>query len=320
MTKMRKKVLVLGGTGWLGHNVALDLEEHGYDVTVCTRGRKSLFSDRVAHLRAIVANKSDEAAMAEILAEPYDAIIDTVPSETSIGLVCKYAPKVGHYVHCSSTGGYAPLPFVPCDETAPFGGFDSTSGWYEKAVDDRKAMTAFVNEGFRCTVIRPCYITGPGMLPLDNLGGRRLDFIADILAGKTLDLPNDGQALLQPIHVHDLAVSFRLAIETERSIGQIYNICLAHAIPLWRYLELNGEALGRKVSINCMPVDDMLRKYGDSVNDIWLRFLATHMCFTIDKARRDLGYCPHCTPEEAVRETAAWAATLSADELPQYGG
>ena len=41
---------------------------------------------------------------------------------------------------------------------------------------------------------------------------------------------------------------------------------------------------------------------------IGMRFLATHMCFSIDKARRDLGYQPHCSPEEAIEENARWAA------------
>lgn len=305
---MTKKVLLFGGTGWLGHNIALDLEAHGYDVTICTRGRKNEFSAKVAHLKSIVADKSDEATMASILSVRYDAIIDTVPSVESIDLIAKYAPDVEHYVHCSSTGGYAPLPFVPCNETAPYGGFDNSSGWFEKAIDDRKAMKKFLDDGFRCTVIRPCYITGPGMLPLDNLGDRREDFIPDIIAEKTLDLPDNGLALLQPIHVYDLAVSFRLAIETERSVGQIYNICLDHAVPLTRYIELNAEALGKKAHLNFVPLEEMVEKYRDVTYDIGLRFMATHMCFSIDKARRDLGYCPHCSPEEAIRETAVWAA------------
>ena len=304
-----RKVLLLGGTGWLGHTIALELESSGYDVTICTRGKKNEFSDSVSHLRAVVADKSDETAMASVLSERYDGIVDTVPTVESLEWIAKYAPSVGHYVHCSSTGGYAPLPFIPCDETAPFGGFDKSSGWYRKAVCDSTAMRKFLDNGFRSTVIRPCYITGPGMLPLDNLGGRRQDFIKDILAEKVLDLPDNGLALLQPVHIHDLAVSFRLALETERSVGQIYNICLDHAVPLTRYLELNAEALGRKVNVNFVPLPEMLRKYGDSISEIGLRFLATHMCFSIEKAQRDLGYRPHCSPEEAIRETALWAAT-----------
>ncbi|MFA6931052.1 MAG: NAD-dependent epimerase/dehydratase family protein [Lentisphaeria bacterium] len=301
------KVIVFGGTGWLGHHIVLDLLKNGYQVTLCSRGKKSTFASEIAGCPALQADKNDEKAMSELFAAHYDVIIDTVPTEQSIALIARYARGLKHYLHCSSTGGYAPLPFLPCDETAPYGGFDNTSGWKAKADYDQAALNLFQNTGFPATVIRPCYITGPGMLPLDNLGGRREDFIADILAEKMLDLPDNGLSLLQPIHVRDLAVSFRLAIENRRSISQIYNICLAHAVTLKKYLEINAAAFGKKAQISYVPLQNMLIKYPQA-HQVGMQFLATHMCFSIEKARRDLGYKPHCTPEEAIEETAHWAA------------
>lgn len=302
------RIIVFGGTGWLGHNIVLQLLDAGHDVTICSRGQKKLFLDEVAKVKTVTADKKDEAAVKEIFKTPYDAVVDTVPSLESIAHIRKYAGNISRYIHCSSTGGYAPLPFVPCDETAPYGGFEKTSGWAAKAVYDNEAMRLFREEGFPVTVIRPCYITGPGMLPLDNQGGRRKDYIADVLAEKTLDVPDNGLSLLQPIHVKDLAASFRLVLQIPRSSGQIYNICLSHAVTLIRYHEINAAALGRKVHLNFMSVDDMLKKYAGNIHETGLRFLATHMCFTIEKAIRDLGYQPHCTPEEAIAETARWAA------------
>ena len=301
-----RKVVVFGGTGWLGHKVALNFAKAGCDVTVVSRGIKSAFTERLGSIRQIAADKKCEDSMREILAENYDIIIDTVPQMESIQHIHRFAGKnLEHYIHCSSTGGYAPLPFIPCDETAPYGGFDGKSGWAGKARVDNLAMELFGQTGFPATVIRPCYITGGGdLLPLDNLGGRRPDFIPDILAGKVLDLPEDGQALLQPVHVDDLADSFLLAANTRNSISQRYNICLAHAVPIKRYVELNAEAIGCEAKINYMSVPAMLEKYGDTIDPIWLRFFATHMCFTIEKARRELGYEPKHTPEETIRETA----------------
>ena len=302
------KVMVFGGTGWLGHNIVLDMVRAGYNVTICARGRKNTFLNEVTTVKTVSADKSDETAMKELLSARYDVIVDTVPTLKSIELISRYAIGLKHYIHCSSTGGYAPLPFIPCNETAPYLGFDGSSGWKSKADYDHAALTLFTSAGFPATVIRPCYITGPGMLPLDNQGGRRMDFIADVIAEKTLDLPDNGLSLLQPIHVKDLAVSFRLAMENRRSIGQIYNICLSHAVTLNKYLEITAAAFGKSVHINYLPLEEMLAKYGESIHQTGLRFLATHMCFSIEKAQRDLGYVPHCTPEEAIAETALWSA------------
>ena len=43
------------------------------------------------------------------------------------------------------------------------------------------------------------------------------------------------------------------------------------------------------------------------VDEFWLRFHAMHMCFTISKAQRDLGYKPHKTTEDVIETTIRWA-------------
>lgn len=311
------KVMVFGGSGWMGHNIVLDMVKHGYDVTICARGQKSKYLDRIKDVRIIHGDKKDENFIKELFAaEDFEYIIDGVPTMESIAHIFKYAKNVKHYVHCSSTGGYAPLPFLPCDETAPYGGFDANSGWAAKAKYDNEVLRLYKEHGFPATVIRPCYITGGGdYVPLDNLGGRREDFIPDILAEKTLDLPDNGLAMLQPIHVEDLAVSFRLAIEHPVSIGQVYNITLDHAVTIKRYIELNAEALGKKAHINFIPLEEMCKKYEKEINPTWLRFFATHMCFTNEKARRELEFKAAHTAEETIMGTAR----AIAEQLQQSG-
>ena len=56
----------------------------------------------------------------------------------------------------------------------------------------------------------------------------------------------------------------------------------------------------------------MLKKYGEKVEEIGLRFLAEHMCYDITKARTHLGYEPHCSTEEAIAEAARWAESRRA--------
>ena len=298
------KVLILGGTGWVGHHIALELFAHKYDVTVATRGQKAenyqfpLPSD----VRRVIVDKNDENSMKELLAERFEIIIDSVPGLKSINNVYKYAAGLRHYIHCSSTGGYAPLPFVPCNETAPYPG-GSCNAWGGKGAVDSEVMRLFNVSGFPATVIRPCYITGGSdRFPLDNYGDRREDFIPDLMADKEIEVPNDGKSLLQPIHVADLATSFRLAIENRRSIGERYNICLEHALTLNDYIALNSEAVGHKAVLKHVPLEELLAR--NIYSEVGLRFVAEHMCFTIEKARSEIGYNPRYTPEEAIVETA----------------
>ena len=194
---------------------------------------------------------------------------------------------------------------MPGDETMPFD--DYRGGWKQKSVVDGKVLALWEESGFPAVVIRPTYITGPGLLPLDNLGGRREDFIPDILAGRTLDLPGDGMSLLQPVHVKGLARAFVLAAKADAAPGQAYNVTSARAVTVRRYVELNAEALDREAQVDLVPLEKMLAKYPDA-DEIGMRFLAEHMCYDISKARSQLGYEPSGTAEEAVIETARWAA------------
>jgi nucleoside-diphosphate-sugar epimerase len=302
------KVLVFGGTGWIGHRIALDFAENGYEVTICSRGVKKDFVNDVDYINMITADKNKSSDVEKIFeATKYDIVIDSVPTKESVEAVYKYAKGLKHYLHCSSTGGYAPLPFIPCNETAYYEGF--AGGWKAtKKLVDNLVLELFFKHGFPATVIRPCYITGPGKLPLDNLGGRREDFIADILNNVTLDLPGTGNTLLQPIHADDLARSFLLAAEVpDVSKGQVYNICLERAVTHNRYLEITAAALGTNPVINYMTVDGMLEKYQGNIHEVGLLFFAEHMCYDISKAKNQLGYFPAHTTEEAIEETALWA-------------
>jgi len=297
------KAIIFGGTGWVGGRIAMDFQKVGYRTVICSRGQRECEGNGIPMIRA---DKNDAQSMAEIFREKYDIVVDSVPTVASIENIFRYAKGLKHYIHCSSTGGYAPLPFVPGNETMPYQGTFG-GGWKQKAEVDVQVMNLFNAHGFPATVIRPSYISGPGMLPMDNLGGRRADFASDLLNNKTLDLPDNGQALLHPVHVDDLAQSFVLAAQHHESIGQIYNICLKEAVTLTRYLEISAAALNRDVKINYVPLMAMLEKYGDSINQTGLKFLAAHMCFDITKAERQLGYKPRHTTEETIDENIAWA-------------
>lgn len=300
------KVIVFGGTGWVGHNIAIYCDKAGYEVTVCSRGKKTDYNANIpAGVRIIQGDKRDDARMAEIFQEAYDIVIDSVPDDGKVmDNILKYGRGLKRYLHCSSVMSYAPLPFVPGDETMPFDEY-MVYGRTKKIVDSR-AIDLCRQGKLQATVIRPSYITGAGRFPIDNCGGRREDFIGDILAGKTLDLPNDGMALLHPVHAKDVAHSFLLALQHPASVGQIYNLCGDKALTITRYLEITAAALDRKIDINYLPLEEMAHKYKDKVDRAGLCFFAEHMCYDITKARTELEYVPQYSTAEAIEETVRW--------------
>ncbi len=301
------KCLIIGGTGWLGHHIALALRQAGEEVIVASRGCSNLFADALpADIHRLEGDKCDAQVIGRWLRHPVDVVIDSVPQSACIRHLSAHRDRFGHYLHCSSTGGYAPLAHLPGDETLPYDHF--LGGWRQKAEVDELALSLGREHDFAVTIMRPTYITGPGLLPLDNFGGRDPAFLARLQRGEPILLPEDGQALLQPVHVTDLARSFQLAArQRQRARGQIYIVSQPHAVTLQRYVTLNAQALGAAPRIELAPLEQILARHREAVDERSLRFLATHMCFSIAKAQRELNYTPRYGPEAAISETARWA-------------
>ena len=304
------RIIVFGGTGWVGHNIAVDCHKAGHEVVICSRGQKADYkSDIPEGIRMIKSDKRNEQQMAGIFQDTYDVVIDSVPDDgKAIDHIVKYSRKLKHYIHCSSVMSYTPLPFIPGDETMPFSEYMGYGRG--KNIVDSRVIDLYEQGRLPATVIRPGYITGPGNLPIDNLGGRRQDFIADILEGKMLDLPNDGKALLHPVHVKDVSNSFLLAVQHPESIGQKYNICGEKALEIRHYLQITAGTIDRTIDINYVPLKEMLAKHKGIADEGGLCFFAEHMCYDITKARTQLEYVPQYSTAEAIEETARWAIEL----------
>ena len=301
------KVLVIGGTGWVGHHIALACFRAGFSVVTMSRNPAGRFFDDVAFLPHIVGDKSNKQTMEQVLRDGhYDVVIDSVPTPNCIAILSELRQLYDRYIQCGSTGVYTPLLTMPADETHPIGRrvYDGFAG---KIAADQAMLEANAAGRLRGTVLRPCCIAGPGKMPLDNLGGRRDDFIADIRNGKALDVLDGGTALLQIVHVRDLGRAFALAVATPSSVNNAYNICGDCALTVRRYCEVNAEALGVEAQFASMTFDAMIAKYGEDIRG-GLTFLAEHMCLSNKKATAELGWRPEYSVEAAIRETAIEAS------------
>ena len=302
------KVLVIGGTGWVGHHVARKVAERGHAVTVLSRGTKNRFNPPEG-VELVRADKNDAEAFRKLLdGMDVDAVMDSVPGETSLKVIIEtLSGRIRHYVHCSSTGVYTPLRRVPATEEHPWR--EPTGiNFMNKVALDALALEAHGRDGFPATVIRPTNIMGPGMLPIDTLGGRHPDFLPDVAAGNEMFLPNDGQALLQPVFVEDVAESFALALHRPESIGGIYNVSWHNSVTLLDYARILSDILGTRPRITCLPAEEIVLRFEGTgkVHPGGLRFLCEHMCFDVSKARRELGYEPTLSIEDATRKTIEW--------------
>ncbi|MFY1593435.1 NAD-dependent epimerase/dehydratase family protein [Micromonospora sp. WMMD737] len=224
------RLLVLGGTWFVGHAIVSAAVEAGWEVTTFNRGTSDPFLEAVRPIRGDRSSSDDLAALAA--AGPWDAAVDTsgyVPRNV-LDVARMLAPVTGQYVFMSTVSVYGDWPVEPLSERSevlacppdagPDYGIDTENGptryGYQKAGCERAAVTAFGQE--RTVVLRPGVVLGPR-----EYVGRLPWWLRRVAAGGEILAPGSPDRTIQPVDCRDLA-AFTLRMIADRSSG-VFNVC-----------------------------------------------------------------------------------------------
>jgi 2'-hydroxyisoflavone reductase len=209
------KILVLGGTKFLGvHIVELALRR-GHTVTLFNRGKTN--TDLFPQLEHLKGDR--DAQLDSLKGHKWDAVIDDsgyFPRHVKLSAEL-LAPNVQRYLFISSVSAYASLAH-PNTEDSPLGKLDDESvesldnGAYGplKALCEKAAETAMPG---RVAVVRPGLIVGPRD-PTD----RFTYWPARAARGGDMACPGTPKDRVQFIDSRDLAV-FLLALVEKQTVG-----------------------------------------------------------------------------------------------------
>lgn len=159
------KILVLGGTGFIGPHMVREALRRGHDVSLFNRGRtnEELFPD----LKLFVGDR--DSRLDALQGHEWDAVIDNsgyVPRQVADSARL-LSGAASHYLFVSSISVYASLR-VANDEDSPLATMpdasveEVTGETYGpmKALCEKMAAREFGAD--RLTILRPTYICGPG--------------------------------------------------------------------------------------------------------------------------------------------------------------
>lgn len=259
-----KKILVIGGSGFVSGAVAAAAYRRGHDVWVLTRGERPVPDGVVP----ITADRHDSQRVEHLVHEQgvyWDAVIDCIGFVEADARqdADVFGPYTDHLIFVSTDFVYRPghrsYPQAEFAETYNDQGYGASKRRCEKVLIE--ADTAPV------TIFRPCHIYGPG----SKLGclpthGRDARLIERIIAREPLRLVGGGWFLQQPIYVGDLARVLVEAAGAESTFGRLANVAGPDVVPSRRYYEYIGAALDREVIVSEIPVDEYLAAHPESVN------------------------------------------------------
>ncbi|WP_406234880.1 NAD-dependent epimerase/dehydratase family protein [Nocardia sp. NBC_01009] len=206
------RVLILGGSWFLGRTIAEQAVEHGFEVTTFRRGHTGTDVEGVTTIRGDRTNPDDVAQLTE--AGRWDLVIDTssfVPRET-LTLAHTLEPVTDRYLLISTVSVYEGWPVEPLAETSavlecpsdagPDYGYDGNPGpsqyGFGKAGCERAVIETFGAD--RTAVLRPGVILGP----MEYVG--RLEWwLRRLQQGGRVLAPGRPERPIQPVDVRDVA-------------------------------------------------------------------------------------------------------------------
>lgn len=217
-----QRILILGGTKFLGPALVEFARSRGHTVTLFNRGRTNpgLFPD-VEKLQGNRDPDKDEGLKA-LQGRQWDAVVDTsgyVPRvvKASAELL---APNVGHYAFVSSISVYADMDTYDIPETAAVATVeDPATEEVGKHYGALKALCEGAAEAAmpgRVLNVRPGLIVGP-----DDPTDRFTYWPVRVSRGGEVLAPGDGKDPIQVIDVRDLAAF--IILNVERRTAGVFN-------------------------------------------------------------------------------------------------
>ena len=212
------ELLVLGGTAFLGREVAAQAVALGWSVTCAARGRSGSFPDGV---RAVVLDRNAEDALSPLSDWTWDAVIDLARQPGQVRRAVRDL-SARHWVFVSTANVYADQARRGQDESAVL--LEPLAGQAMSAPSDygaaKVACEAHIRGSDSWTIARAGLIVGPGDVT-GRLGYWPWRFARDV-TGPVL-VPDDGEQPVQLIDVRDLA-GWLLDCAADRT-GGIFNAC-----------------------------------------------------------------------------------------------
>lgn len=272
------RILIMGGTRFIGVYLTKTLVARGHEVVLFNRGNNP---PPVENVKQITGDRQNAQLLKEKLSgESFDAIFDNNGRELSDTqpLVEIFNGKVQHFIYVSSAGVYlksTQMPHIEGDAVDP--------NSRHKGKHHTEAYLA--ESGISWTSIRPVYIYGP-----QNYNDLEAWFFDRIVRNRPIPVPGNGMYLTQLGHIQDLATAMASVLGNDRAIGKIYNVSGD------RYVTFNGLALACAEAAGKTPEDIKLVHYDPRQFDFGKRkafpMRQQHFFADIHRAKTELNWKP----------------------------
>ena len=261
------KVLVIGGTLFIGRPLVEELVKAGHDVAILHRKPKHDFGRRVENL---VADRNDAASLNEALSgrrfeAVYDNVYDwergTTAAQVEATVRACGGTRLNRYIFMSSVAAYGDgLNHKESDPLAP--DYHANPYIRHKASTERLLFRMHSQTGLPVVTFRPPFVYGPG-----NPFYREQFFWDRLRAGRPIIIPGDGHRLMQFVYVTDLVHALVRALEEPRATGEAFNIGDPKPVTQAEFVEKMAKTAGVDANLVRVPRDIITQAGGNAMEE-----------------------------------------------------
>lgn len=314
-----RTVLLTGGAGFIGSNVADALLERGARVRVLddlSTGHRANLTEALERGAELIVGDVGDRETARSAAEECDVVLHLAVGNLRESLqdpwsshdrnagatlaLCEAVKDLGleRFVYCSSSEAYGSAEITPMTEDHPtrpttvYGASKLAGEWY--------ALSYRATHGLPVTVVRPFNTYGYREHVLGTSGEVIPKMTLRALAGESPVIFGDGEQTRDFTFVTDTAAGLLAATECDELVGGIVNIAYGREVSVNRIAELVCAAAGtgvEPVHRDARPAD-VRRHYAD-----------------VSRARSVLGWQAEVPIEDGIERYVRWFADRHGHEL-----
>lgn len=279
-------ILLVGGSGFVSGALARLAAAQGARVWAVTRGLRPL----PPGVTGLVADRRGPAAFEAAVAGvgvTWDLVVECIgyePAELRQD-VAVFRSRARHFIFISTDFVYDPYhrKYPHPEDTAHF--WQDGYGWKKRLCE--LELIEQDTSPMPWTIVRPCYVYGPGS-ELGSLPYHRRDpqLIQRLRSGEPLRLVGGGHFLQHPIFVDDLARVILSLASRENAFGQIFNAAGPDLVEAAEYFRIVARCLGVEAQIEEIRVSDHLAAHPEDAPSCCNRY------FDLAKLRASGAYVP----------------------------
>lgn len=308
-------ILLIGGTGFISSRLTEKLLSKGHKLTLLNRGKtKNELSD-ISSVSFVFADRNNKNVLSELASKKkFDVVYDMIAYDAndSQTAVDTFKNKIGRFIHCSTISVYMLAEEVKLPVTEDQINLElmkefkrSPFGW-DYGINKIKCENILWKnhdvKSFPVSMLRPTYVSGP-----KDPARRDWFWIERILDGKPLLVPGDGNFKFQQVYIEDASDAFCKVIETDKSIGEAYNVAGEETLTLNEYLNKLMKLLNRSVEVHHLDqqtFDNLEISYSPE-GDVFTFNTRRDAVFSLNKIKDHLGYTT-TSFDEYMKITIDW--------------